>query len=99
MMVMDGTATVPPDVIEVELRLRSAPLVPTVPWTIAVPSDFTRRKNVAVPVAFALESVVMEFAVSTPPDAEPANEELRASSARSVLPERAVLTSAGGVPL
>ena len=54
--------------------------------------------HAAVPVASALDSVVMALAVHTPPDTVP-DVALNGSSASLVLPDRAVSGVAGCVPL
>jgi hypothetical protein len=95
----DVTLTVAPEEMDVVERFRSAPDVPTDPWTFAVPPDVTNLKNDAVPVASADESDVIALAVRTPPDAAGANVELSGSCARSVFPLNAAPTFAGGVPL
>jgi hypothetical protein len=78
--------TVPAVTIDVEFKLRSAPDVPTLPSNTWVePPDWTIRNQVAVPVAFADESWVIAFNVSTPLDAPGANVELQVSSASSVV--------------
>jgi hypothetical protein len=43
--------------IDVVTRFKSLPLVPTLPSMQQVPVESTTRNHVAVPVAFALESV------------------------------------------
>lgn len=56
--------TVPPDVIAVELRFRSAPDVLTVPVMMQAEALFNARKCAAVPVSSALVSDVIADAVA-----------------------------------
>jgi len=49
----------PPDVIDVELRFRSEPAVPTSPSILATAPEVRIRNHDAVPVAFADESAVI----------------------------------------
>jgi hypothetical protein len=96
-IVNDVTATELPATMLVVFKFRSDPDVPTFPSsTWVVPSDLTSRNHVAVPVASADESDVIELRVRTPLDAEGANVALQVSSASSVV---AVPPVAGRVPL
>ncbi len=83
----------------VEFRLRSAPDVPTEPSMTRKPVDFWIENHAAVPPA-AVESLVIVFAVSTPPDAEPNALVLgNASEATTVFAAVVALeTSAGWLP-
>src|ERR1039457_1775280 len=64
-MVMLVTDTVAPMTMEVVFRFRSHPVVPTEPSiTPVVPSDLYARNHAAVPVAAALVSETIGFAVA-----------------------------------
>jgi hypothetical protein len=89
--------TVAPLEIDVVLRFKSWPDVPTVPCTTAAFAEVSRRKNVAVPVAAAV-ALLIAFAVSTPPDGAGANVALHALSDNIVLLDKAAFALAGGVP-
>src|ERR1039458_6400883 len=108
-MVRDVTDTVAPATIAVVFRFRSHPVVPTEPSiTPVTPSDLYARNHAAVPVAAALVSETIGFAVAvttrepaTPvatgvPNAVAANV---IPPDRSVCPVRAVFASAGWAPL
>lgn len=97
-MTNDVQATGPPVAILKVLRLRSPPEVLTVPWsTTVVKSGRSRRKKLAVPVAIAVPEVIA-LAVNTPPEAAAAKVAEQVRVAKSVLPARAALALAGGVP-
>jgi hypothetical protein len=90
--------TVWPLLIVVELRLISAPEVPTPKsMTAVVPSCAKARAKVAVPDATAVP-LVIAFAVETPDAGAPKLVVEKVSVASTVLPERAVSTVAGLVP-
>lgn len=73
--------------------------VPTLPsHKLVLPSDFKTRNQVAVPVALALVSDEMAFAVAIPPDAAPNAVDPKRNSARRVCVETAVSASAAWVP-
>jgi hypothetical protein len=100
--VKDETLTVPPDVIDVLLRFRSQPEVPTLPCISGVNTPeltLPCLKKVAVPVASALVSELIAAAVATPDAALPYAGSDITSAASRVLPDSAALTSAGMVPL
>ena len=84
-MVKDVTDTGCPVTMEVDDKFRSDPLVPTLPSSTKVFPEVTIRNQVAVPVAFAEESWVIELRVSTPPEAAGANVALHVSSASRVV--------------
>ena len=63
------TATGPPETMEVVLRFRSEPDVPTVPSITPVPPEVVTRYQLAVPVALAELSLEIELNVSTPLEA------------------------------
>ena len=63
------TATLPPTTKETELKLMSAPLVPTEPSRTNAAAEVTILNHVAVPVAFAEASAVIALNVSVPDDA------------------------------
>lgn len=89
----------PPLTIVVEFRFRSAPLVETVPsHRTVVPFDCSTRNQVAVPLAFALASCVMLFAVATPLLAAPKAGVPKVSSASRTCDPMAVFGVAACVP-
>lgn len=98
MIVNDDTDTVPPDVI-VPDRFRSPEPLPQLMSTTRTPADVTSDANVCVPVAGADASDVIALAVHTPPEGAAAAVADSGSSASRVLPESAVATDAGWVPL
>jgi hypothetical protein len=92
------TATLPPTVIDTEFKFKSAPEVPTEKSTMRVPAEVVSVPHVAVPVASAEASVVIAFAVKTPPEAAGAKVADKASSASFTCAPRAVATFVGCVP-
>jgi len=71
--------------MDVVVKFRSEPDVPTLPSIQKVADASTTRNQVAVPVAFALESCVIALAVRTPDDAPAAEVVLNVNSARRVV--------------
>ena len=71
---------------------------PAVPWKMTLPAPLLTRKCPAVPVASALVSLVMAFAVATPDDAA-AKAVLLNVSVPSKVPLSASLGLVGGAPV
>ena len=93
-------ATGPPLTMEVVLKVSTTePDEPTLTSMMTLLSLSRMRAQVAVPVAFALLSLVIAENVSTPDAAAEAHGSLNVNSASSVCEPTAVLASVGIVPL
>jgi hypothetical protein len=91
------TDTTAPDWKATELKLQSAPEVPTEKSTMRVPAEVQSVPQVAVPVAFAEESLAIAEAVSTPPEAPGAKVAVQTCSESKTWAPKAVATFVGCV--